>query len=115
MNSSKASILRIFYIIVFLAFSYRVLLRGSNQPIYIDQQKFESIVLQGDAKKITLVTNKNLVEVMLTDEALKNDAYMQDFLRHHFIVRMHGISPQYLLKVPSAEIFHSNFQALQAR
>ncbi|MDR2402380.1 MAG: ATP-dependent zinc metalloprotease FtsH [Cytophagales bacterium] len=110
MKSFKNRILIVLLILFSPIIFYVFFLRYGNSLVNIDQKKFEHIILQGDAKKITLVTNQNTVEVSLTDEAFRKEEYLKDFSHTNFINKS---EPQYALKVPSAEIFNINFRDLQ--
>ena len=111
MKNLKSRLLTVLLILLPPIIFYIFFFGYGSSLVNIDQKKFEHIILQGDAKKITLVTNQNTVEVSLTDEALHKEEYMKDF-SHSFINKF---EPQYALKVPSAEIFNVNFRDLQNR
>ena len=72
MKNFKSRLLTVFIIsLPVLLILYLFVFDYNSALVNIDQKKFETIVLNGDAKKIILVANKNVVEVSLTDEALR--------------------------------------------
>ena len=112
MKNFKNKLFTIFLILLPLIIFFVFFWGYGSSLVNIDQKKFEHIVLQGDAKKITLITNQNVVEISLNDEALHKKEYLDDFSHINFINKF---EPQYILKIPSAEIFNINFRDLQSR
>ena len=112
MKNFKSRLLTVFIIsLPVLLILYLFVFDYNSALVNIDQKKFENIVLNGDAKKIILVTNKNVVEVSLTDEALRKKEYLDAFPHVKFINKN---EPQFSLRIPSAEIFNLNFRDLQS-
>ena len=66
------------YGIIFLSIVGWNLYRGvSSAGIETDQQKFYSMVLQGDVTKIKTIRNKKIVRVFVDMDSLKNKAAVQ--------------------------------------
>ena len=100
MKNFKSRLLTVFIIsLPVLLILYLFVFDYNSALVNIDQKKFETIVLNGDAKKIILVANKNVVEVSLTDEALRKKEYLDAFPHVKFINKN---EPQFSLRIPSA-------------
>ena len=112
MKNFRGKLLTVLIILLPLLLVYIFFFNYSGSLVSIDQKKFESLVLNGDAKKITLVTNQNIVEIALTDEALQKKEYLDELSHISFINKF---EPQFSLKIPSAEIFNINFRDLQSK
>jgi len=86
-------------------------LNKSSSAIEIGQRRFEQMLSEGDVKDVVLVRNQNLVEVTLTDEALRESEYRNELEEQNPFSGAKG--PHYKLKIPNADIFNQNFEEAQ--
>lgn len=86
-------------------------LNKSSSAIEIGQRRFEQMLSEGDVKDAVLVRNQNLVEVTLTDEALRESEYRNELEEQNPFSGSQG--PHYKLKIPNADIFNQNFEEAQ--
>lgn len=83
-----------------------------NSTISISEHRFETMILNDEVKEVALITNKNLVEVTLKPEALEKEPYKSELGKRSYLA---ATSPVYTFIVPSAEVFNSNFKAIEAK
>ncbi len=102
-NSPKPNF-QIWLIVVLLLLVIGITYFNKNTaPYEISQKRFEQMYKSDDVKSINLITDKNIVDVTLKEEALKNDKYT-DILRNRNSLSMtHG--PQAFFKVINGETF----------
>ncbi|MDQ3536169.1 MAG: ATP-dependent zinc metalloprotease FtsH, partial [Bacteroidota bacterium] len=86
--------------------------RGGS-AITISQRQFEQMILNNDVKEVAYVSNQNIVEVTLKEEALQNTRYRSELEERNLWSIEQG--PHYKFKPPSAEVFDSNFRELEQR
>lgn len=96
--------------LVLLIFAITYLNKNSS-AIEIGQRRFEQMLSEGDVKDVVLVRNQNLVEVTLTDEALRESEYRNELEEQNPFSGAGG--PHYKLKIPNADIFNQNFEEAQ--
>ncbi len=96
--------------LVLLIFAITYLNKNSS-AVEIGQRRFEQMLSEGDVKDVVLVRNQNLVEVTLTDEALRESEYRNELEEQNPFSGAGG--PHYKLKIPNADIFNQNFEEAQ--
>ena len=96
--------------LVLLIFAITYLNKNSS-AIEIGQRRFEQMLSEGDVQDVVLVRNQNLVEVTLTDEALRESEYRNELEEQNPFSGAGG--PHYKLKIPNADIFNQNFEEAQ--
>ncbi|ACE05676.1 hypothetical protein Aasi_0232 [Candidatus Amoebophilus asiaticus 5a2] len=85
----------------------------SKTAIPISEHRFETLMLNKDVKQVVLVTNQNLVEVTLKEEAFLKEPYKSELEnRFSFYIEQ---APHYTFKVPSPKIFNDNFKEIEAK
>jgi len=82
---------------------------GSNGLKEKDYDQFKEMVKAGDVKKVELIQNHKLVEITLTNEALKNAKYKQD-LSGGTLMNPSTAGPHYILHVVDAGNFDQEFR-----
>ncbi|WPP52551.1 ATP-dependent zinc metalloprotease FtsH [Catalinimonas niigatensis] len=97
--------------LVLLIFAITYLNKNSS-AIEIGQRQFDKMLREGDVKDAVLVRNQNLVEVTLTDDALKEPEYQNEIEEQNPFSASNG--PHYKLKIPNPDIFDKNFEEAQA-
>jgi len=78
--------------------------KGAGDPIELEKRKFEDMVQSHDIRKITVIKNMDLVEVTLTEDALKNAKY-RDQLEKKNQWGINPMGPHYVMKIGSADQF----------
>lgn len=81
--------------------------------ITISERRFETMMRSGVVEEVVLVTNKNLVEVTLKEEAYKQEPYFSELHQSGKLVQKKG--PHYSFKTPSVQVFNDNFKALEQK
>jgi AFG3 family protein len=79
----------------------------------INYNDFEKLLVAGDVKKVVLISNQDLVEITLTQDALnkpENQQHMQD--RRMFTASQ---GPHYRLKISSDEVFERSFREFESK
>lgn len=76
----------------------------------ISQKKFEKMVADKEVNKVTIV-NDNLVEVSLTDEALKHEKYQNISKDNNYLGPRSG--PHFQFQITSAETFKKDLAEMQ--
>lgn len=80
--------------------------------IELKQSGFEDMVLARDVKKITYVTNEDVVEVTLKPEAIQNAKYKQDIEKNSSPLGLNINGPHYKFKVLSKDKFIEKYDQL---
>ncbi|MFZ9503333.1 MAG: ATP-dependent zinc metalloprotease FtsH [Cyclobacteriaceae bacterium] len=88
--------------------------KGAGEPVEIDDRTFEDMVLSHDVKKVTLIKNLELVEVTLTEEALKNTKYRAE-LEKKFQWGINPGGPHYFLNIRSIDQFDRDYKTLSEK
>lgn len=86
---------------------------GLKTAFPITEHKFETLMLSKDVKQVVLITNQNLVEITLKEEAFSKEPYKSE-LKRRFSYYVDQAS-HYSFKVPSAKIFNDNFKEIEAK
>lgn len=86
--------------------------RGGS-AITISQRQFEQMMLNNDVKEVVYVSNQNIVEVTLKEEALQNTKYRSELEERNLWSLEQG--PHYKFRPPSAEVFNANFRELEQK
>jgi AFG3 family protein len=76
----------------------------------IDMHRFEQMLQSGDVRKVTLIKNKELVEITLKPEALQNAKYRQEISEGPFGTNATG--PHFKMKITSIDRFDAKFEEL---
>jgi len=85
----------------------------SKTAIPISEHRFETLMLNRDVKQVVLITNQNLVEVTLKEEAFLKEPYKSELEnRFSFYIEQ---APHYTFKIPSPKIFNDNFKEIEAK
>ncbi|MDQ3393959.1 MAG: AAA family ATPase, partial [Bacteroidota bacterium] len=84
-----------------------------GSAITISQRQFEQMVLNNDVKEVVYVSNQNIVEVSLKEEALQNSKYRTELEERNLWSLEQG--PHYKFRPPSAEVFNANFRELEQK
>jgi cell division protease FtsH len=84
----------------------------SNSTIDITQRRFDRMLSEGDVREVTLVSNQNLVEITLKQEALQQPQYRNE-LDERSPLSPVASGPHYKLKIANPEIFDKNFEKAQ--
>ncbi len=77
------------------------------------EQDFDKMARAGDIESVKLITNKNIVEVTLTKEALKKEKYANELKQKNPFGAIVEKSPHYYLNITSGESFKEDFDKLQ--
>jgi len=79
--------------------------------ITISEHRFEQMMLKYEVKEVQLFANKNIVEVKINPEAIDIVAYEKEFN-----IKDKNISNVFFsLKIPSVEVFNTNFMAIESQ
>lgn len=85
--------------------------KGAGDPIEIDNQRFEDMILSRDVKEVTLIKNLEQVEITLTEEAQKNSKY-RDELEKKFQWG-NPVGPHYVIPtIPSIDGFVRDYKLM---
>ena len=112
-RKSRLSIYWIYGVIFLSIVGYTFFNNVSNAGIEIDQQKFYTMVLQGDVIKMKTIRNKKIVRVFLNADSLKNkaDLYRQllnakpDDKNYEAALSIKGYRPQLYFSVIDDKTF----------
>ncbi|MFN7330130.1 MAG: ATP-dependent zinc metalloprotease FtsH, partial [Bacteroidota bacterium] len=85
---------------------------NNGSLIELKQRDFEDMVLARDVKKITYVTNEDVVEVTLKPEAIQNAKYKQDIEKNSSPLGLNVNGPHYKFKVLSKDKFIEKYDQL---
>lgn len=110
-NAPKPN-LQIWLIVVLLAVVLGIAYFNKNtSPFEISQKRFEQMYKSNDVESITLIKDKDLVDVCLKEAALQNDKY-QDILKNRNTMSLtHG--PHAYFKVYNGEVFKKDLEAFE--
>jgi cell division protease FtsH len=97
-------------LIVAIFFISKVVNNGSL--IELKQSAFEDMVLARDVKKITYITNEDVVEVTLKPDAIQNAKYKQDIEKNSSPLGLNVNGPHYKFKVLSKDKFIEKYDQL---
>ncbi len=78
------------------------------------EQDFDKMARAGDIESVKLITNKNIVELTLTEEALKKEKYSNELKQKNPFGAIVEKPPHYFLNITSGESFKEDFDKLQA-
>ena len=78
------------------------------------EQDFDKMARAGDIESVKVITNKNIVELTLTQEALKKDKYSNELKKKNPFGAIVEKPPHYFLNITSPETFKEDFDKLQA-
>lgn len=78
------------------------------------EQDFDKMARAGDVESVKVVTNKNIVEITLTKEALKKEKYATELKQQNPFGAVIEKAPHYFLNITTAESFKEDFDKLQA-
>ncbi len=83
----------------------------ASSTITITPRKFKEMMLSNDVQEVVLIKNRDLVEVTLKDEALKNEKYKRELEDRGPFSLNNG--PHYSFQVPSVETFDREFKEIE--
>jgi cell division protease FtsH len=87
-----------------------VYINNSSDLKEVNQYEFEQMVKNGDVKKVALIKNKDIVEITLKPEALKNAKYRQDV--EEGVLGSNTAGPHFRLTVTSIDRFDEKYEEL---
>jgi cell division protease FtsH len=79
------------------------------------EQEFDKMARAGDIEGVKLITNKNIVEITLTSEALKKAKYADELKQKNPFGAIVEKPPHYFLNITSGESFKEDFDKLQTQ
>src|SRR5688572_25942001 len=85
-------------------------INNSSDLKEITQSQFEQMVKAGDVRKVTLIKNKDIVEITLKSEALQNAKYRQDM--EEGLMGNSNNGPHYKLTITSIDRFDEKYQEM---
>ena len=85
-------------------------INNSSDLKEITQSQFEQMVKAGDVRKVTLIKNKDIVEITLKSEALQNAKYKQDM--EEGLMGNSNNGPHYKLTITSIDRFDEKYQEM---
>jgi len=85
----------------------------STSTVTISERRFEQMLLSNDVEEVVLITNQNIVEVTLKEEALSNSKYRMELEESNPFSLKQG--PHYKFKITTPEIFDKKFELVEAR
>lgn len=83
----------------------------ASSTITITPRKFKEMMLSNDVQEVVLIKNRDLVEVTLKDEALKNEKYRREIEDRGPFTLNNG--PHYSFQIPSVETFDREFKEIE--
>ena len=83
----------------------------NSSTIDITMKRFEKLLQDGDVKEVTLVINKRIVEVTLTENALRKQRISEEINNRSPFSISQG--PQYQITIFSPESFKEDFEEIQ--
>jgi len=78
------------------------------------EQDFDKMARAGDIESVKVITNKNIVELTLNQEALKKEKYESELKQKNPFGAIVEKAPHYYLNITSPESFKEDFDKLQA-
>ena len=85
-------------------------INNSSDLKEITQGQFEQMVRDGNVKKVTLIKNKDIVEVTLNSDALQNSKFRQDM--EEGVLGNNTNGPHYKLTITSIDRFDEKYQEM---
>jgi AFG3 family protein len=85
-----------------------------NTVIPISEHRFETMMLKGEVKEVSLIVNEDLVEVTLKPELLEREPYKSELERRNASAAKSS-TVVYAFNIPSSRIFNDNFKAIEAK
>ncbi|OJW69953.1 MAG: peptidase M41 [Candidatus Amoebophilus sp. 36-38] len=102
------SIITLFVVIIGILYVSKL-----KTAIPISEHRFETLMLNKDVKQVVLITNQNLVEITLKEEAFLKEPYKTELgNRFSFYIDQ---TPHYSFRVPSPKIFNDNFKQIETK
>ena len=83
----------------------------ASSTITITPRKFKEMMLSNDVREVVLIKNRDLVEVTLKEEALKNEKYKRELEDRGPFSLNNG--PHYSFQIPSVETFDREFKEIE--
>ena len=88
--------------------------KGAGDPIEVEKRKFEDMVQSHDIRKLTVIKNMDLVEITLTEDALKNSKYRTDLEKKNQW-GINPMGPHYVMKIGSTDQFDRYYTGISER
>lgn len=110
-NSIKYLLFTLLGVVLTLGIATIPYLKGNifgNHPLKTYEQDFEKMAHAGDIESVKVITNKNIVEITLSEEAFKKQQY-----KDLFDSKQNG-KAHYFLNITSPETFKEDFDKLQS-
>ncbi|AWN81450.1 ATP-dependent zinc metalloprotease FtsH [Candidatus Cardinium hertigii] len=102
------------FILLALALSGLVLYISQEQHVIpISEKRFEKMMLDQEVKSVALITNQQLVEVTLKEEALAKEDHQKEIKEK--IIWKTSSQVVYTFRIPSIEIFDRNFKDIESK
>lgn len=101
-------ILILFLLVVVITYFNR-----AGSTINITKYRFEKMLLAGDVKNVTIISNQNEVEVTLKEEALQNAKYKNELEKNNPFSISNG--PQYVIKIVDPDKFTEFFEEVESK
>ena len=102
---------QVWVILVTIAVIFGVMyINNSSDLKEITQSQFQQMVKAGDVRKVTLIKNKDIVEITLKSEALQNAKYRQDM--EEGLMGNSNNGPHYKLQITSIDRFDEKYQEM---
>ena len=98
---------QIWIIIGILSIAYLAIGLLMDKPIPIDYNRFKSMILSHDIKRIVVIKNQEYVEVSLKEEALQNIDYKDELELNGLNNSVEG--PHYTFEITSLESFEKRY------
>jgi AFG3 family protein len=76
--------------------------------------EFENMIESNDVKRVVLVKNMDIVEITLTEDALRNSKYKQELEKNNRL-GINPSGPHYTMKVGSVDTFIEEYKELKGR
>ncbi|MBC7923573.1 MAG: ATP-dependent metallopeptidase FtsH/Yme1/Tma family protein [Ferruginibacter sp.] len=83
----------------------------STSTVEIDRKRFETMLKNHDVRNIVIVSNQNLVEITLKDEALSNEKYQTEIAKKSPFALSQG--PHYHFAIIKPETFEQDLEKFQ--
>ena len=104
---------QIWVIVVLLSMVVGVMyFNKSTSAVKIDKKRFEQMYMDKDIKKVFVISNQNIVEVTLTEDALNNAKYRDELQNRSPFSLSQG--PHYQFEVVSVEVFANYYETLES-
>ena len=103
----KRYVVLLYALAFFLLIAGLIYLAGRDLTIEITQRQFEQMLREGEIQEVILVSNENLVEVTLDNEALQKPDYWNELVERNPFALSSG--PQYHLIITNPDVFDASF------